>query len=67
MTPEEYDAWYCTAYPSSIAHQIGEAVPQARASVVYGVTGATADVLGRLRRVLGALGRWWRSPAPRWA
>lgn len=55
MTPEEYEAWYCTAYPSSIAFQINEAVPQGRASVVYGVTGATADVLGRLRGVLIAL------------
>jgi putative ABC transport system permease protein len=55
MTPEEYEAWYCTAYPSSIAFQINEAVPQGRASVIYGVTGATADVLGRLRGVLIAL------------
>lgn len=52
MSAEEYEAWYCTAYPSSIAFQIGEAVPQGRASIVYGVTGATADVLGRLRGVL---------------
>jgi putative ABC transport system permease protein len=55
MTPEEYEAWYCTAYPSSIAHQINEAVPQGRASVITGVTGATADVLERLRGVLIAL------------
>ena len=52
MTAEEYEAWYCTAYPSSIAFQIDEAVPEGRASVVYGVTGATADVLGRLRGIL---------------
>lgn len=55
MTPEEYDAWYCTAYPSSVAHQIGEALPGARAGVVYKVTAATAEVLGRLRGVLLAL------------
>lgn len=55
MTPEEYDAWYCTPYPSSVAHQIGEALPDARVEVVSGITGATADVLGRLRLVLGAL------------
>ena len=55
MTPEEYDAWYCTAYPSSIAFQLNEAIPEARAGVVYGVTNATADVLGRLRGVLVAL------------
>ena len=55
MSAEEYEAWYCTAYPSSIAFQIDEAVPQGRTSVVHGVTGATADVLERLRGVLIAL------------
>jgi putative ABC transport system permease protein len=55
MTPAEYDAWYCTAYPSSVAFQIGQALPEARARVVYGVTAATSDVLGKLRGVLLAL------------
>lgn len=55
MNPEEYEAWYCTAYPSSVAWQINEILPQARATIVYGVTGATADILGRLRGVLAAL------------
>jgi putative ABC transport system permease protein len=53
--PKEYETWYCTAYPSSIAFQLGEALPQARTGVNYGVTQATADVLGRLRWVLTAL------------
>ena len=55
MSAEEYEAWYCTAFPSSIAFQINQAVPRARTSVDYGVTQATADVLGRLRWVLAAL------------
>ena len=55
MTPQEYDAWYCTAYPSSVAFQLAEAVPGGAAHVVYGITDATADVLGRLRGVLTAL------------
>ncbi len=55
MTREEYDVWYCTAYPSSVAFQIAEAIPGARTGVVRGVTGATAEVLGRLRAVLLAL------------
>lgn len=55
MTPAEYDKWYCTAYPSSIAHQLEEAVPGARATVVRGVAGAAGEVLGRLRGVLLAL------------
>jgi putative ABC transport system permease protein len=55
MSAEEYEAWYCTAFPSSIAFQINKAIPRARTSVDYGVTQATADVLGRLRWVLAAL------------
>ncbi|HEV8583069.1 MAG TPA: FtsX-like permease family protein [Thermoanaerobaculia bacterium] len=55
MSAEEYEAWYCTAYPSSIAFQLNRALPRARTSVVHGVTQATADVLGRLRWVLAAL------------
>ncbi|MFL6236113.1 MAG: FtsX-like permease family protein [Thermoanaerobaculia bacterium] len=53
--PKEYETWYCTAYPSSIALQLNEALPGARTAVNYGVTQATADVLGRLRWVLTAL------------
>src|SRR5436305_1305379 len=53
--PKEYETWYCTAYPSSIAQQLNEALPGARTAVNYGVTQATADVLGRLRWVLTAL------------
>ncbi len=55
MSAEEYEAWYCTAFPSSIAFQINQALPRAKTSVDYGVTQATADVLGRLRWVLAAL------------
>lgn len=55
MSAEEYEAWYCTAYPSSIAFQINRALPRARTSIVHGVTNATSDVLGRLRWVLAAL------------
>jgi putative ABC transport system permease protein len=55
MTPQEYEAWYCTAYPSSVAFQLRQALPEADARVVHGVTAATADVLGKLRGVLLAL------------
>jgi putative ABC transport system permease protein len=55
MTPEQYEAWYCTAYPSAVAFQLGQAVPGSTARVVYGITAATADVMGRLRGVLVAL------------
>jgi putative ABC transport system permease protein len=55
MTPKQYEAWYCTAYPSSIAFQLHRALPEADARVVSGITAATADVLGKLRGVLLAL------------
>jgi len=52
MSPEEYDAWYCTAYPSAIAQSIDEALPAARADVVRAVAGASGAVLLKLRAVL---------------
>jgi putative ABC transport system permease protein len=55
MSAKEYEAWYCTAYPSSVAYQLGEAVPGSTARVRVGITAATADVLGRLQGVLMAL------------
>jgi putative ABC transport system permease protein len=55
MTPKEYETWYCTAYPSSVAFQLRQALPEADARVVHGVTAATADVLGKLHGVLLAL------------
>ena len=55
MTPREYETWYCTAYPSSVAFQLHQALPEAEARVVHGVTAATAAVLGKLRGVLLAL------------
>ena len=55
MNPADYEKWYCTAYPSAIAFQLDQALPGSRTAVVYGVTEATADVLGRLRWVLTAL------------
>jgi len=55
MTPRQYEAWYCTAYPSSVAFQLRQALPEAEVRVVHGVTAATADVLGKLHGVLLAL------------
>ncbi|MDR2462951.1 MAG: ABC transporter permease [Verrucomicrobiales bacterium] len=37
LTAEEYDVWYCTAYVSSIAHQLEEALPDAQARPVWQV------------------------------
>ena len=40
LSPSEYDRWYCTPYASSIAHQISEQIPGARAAAVRRVTSA---------------------------
>jgi putative ABC transport system permease protein len=55
MSRDEYDAWYCTAYPSAIAFQIDAALPSARATVVREVTAASARLLRRLESGLLAL------------
>ena len=52
MSPEEYDAWYCTAYPSAVALSMEEGLPGGRADVVREAAGASASVLLRLRAVL---------------
>ncbi len=52
MSPEEYDTWYCTAYPSAVAQSIDEGLPSARADVVRAVAGASGAVLLKLRAVL---------------
>jgi putative ABC transport system permease protein len=55
MSPEEYDAWYCTAYPSAVALSVDEGMPSGRADVVRQVAGTSGAVLLRLRAVLVAL------------
>jgi putative ABC transport system permease protein len=55
LNAEEYDAWYCTAYPSAVALQIGEALPGGRAEVVREVAGAGGALLRRVRAVLLAV------------
>ncbi|MFP3939619.1 MAG: ABC transporter permease, partial [Thermoanaerobaculia bacterium] len=55
MSPEEYDAWYCTAYPSAVALSVDEVLPSGRAEVVRQVAGTAGAVLLRLRVVLGVL------------
>ncbi len=55
MSAAEYDAWYCTAYPSAIARQLQEAVPGTHAAVVRAVADAGSDLILRLRGVLLSL------------
>lgn len=52
LTSEEYDTWYCTAYVSSIAHQIEEAVVNASARPVWQVASGEGAVIGRIQTLL---------------
>ena len=52
MSSKEYDKWYCTAYPSSVALNITQSLAGAKAQVVRGISGASGEILGQLRAVL---------------
>ncbi len=52
MSSKEYDKWYCTAYPSSVAFNITKSLKGAKAEVVRNVSGASGEILGQLRAVL---------------
>ena len=52
LTQEEWETWYCTAYPSSIAYQIEEVLPGATAKQVRQVAALQGDVLTKTRAVM---------------
>ncbi|MDR1192403.1 MAG: ABC transporter permease [Verrucomicrobiales bacterium] len=52
LTAEEYDVWYCTAYVSSIAHQLEEALPGARARPVWQVAASEGVIVGKVQLLL---------------
>ena len=45
LTQDEWETWYCTAYPSSIAYQIEEVIPGSVAKQVRQVAALQGDVL----------------------
>ncbi len=52
LTLEEWETWYCTAYPSSIAYQIEEVLPGAVAKQVRQVAALQGDVLEKTEAVM---------------
>ena len=52
LSQEEWETWYCTAYPSSIAYQIEEALPGAVAKQVRQVAALEGNVLQKTRAVM---------------
>mgnify|MGYP002523171635 FL=1 len=55
LTQDEWETWYCTAYPSSIAYQIEEVIPGAVAKQVRQVAALQGDVLQKTQAVMGLM------------
>lgn len=49
VTGEEFERWYCTAYVSSVAFQIEEAIPFASAQPIRKVAEAEGNILKKLK------------------
>lgn len=52
LNTTEYDVWYCTAYVSSIAHQIEEAVINASARPIWQVAASEGVVIGKIQLLM---------------
>ena len=52
LSQEEWETWYCTAYPSSITYQIEEVIPGAVAKQVRQVSAMQGSVLNKTRAVM---------------
>jgi putative ABC transport system permease protein len=52
MSTAEYDRWYCTAYVSSITHQIEEAIPNASARPIWQVAAGEGAVVNKIQLLM---------------
>lgn len=48
----EYDRWYCTAYVSSITHQIEEAIPNIAARPIWQVAASEGAVINKIQLLM---------------
>ena len=48
----EYDRWYCTAYVSSIAHQLEEVIPNAAARPIWQVAASEGTVVNKIQLLM---------------
>jgi putative ABC transport system permease protein len=48
----EYDLWYCTAYVTSIAHQIEEAIPNSTVRPIWQVAASEGTVINKLQLLM---------------
>ena len=52
LDAEEYDRWYCTAYVSSISHQLEEAISGAVVRPIWQVAASEGAVIGKIQLLL---------------
>lgn len=55
MTKDEYEKWYCTAYVTSVAKNLEEAVDGSRAKPIWQVAAAEGAVLNKLNGLMNLL------------
>ena len=52
MNTLEYDRWYCTAYVSSVSHQIEEAIPNVTARPIWQVAAGEGAVIKKIQLLM---------------
>lgn len=55
LNAEEYDLWYCTAYVSSIAHQLQEAISGAEVRPVWQVAASEGVVIDKIQLLMAVV------------
>lgn len=55
LDAEEYDLWYCTAYVSSIAHQLEEAISGSVVKPIWQVAASEGVVIEKIQLLLGVV------------
>ena len=55
LDAEEYDRWYCTAYVSSISHQLEEAISGAIVRPIWQVAAPEGVVIGKIQLLLAVV------------
>ncbi|MDC2824895.1 ABC transporter permease [Rodentibacter pneumotropicus] len=55
LDAEEYDRWYCTAYVSSISHQLEEAVSGSIVRPIWQVAASEGVVIGKIQLLLSVV------------
>lgn len=55
LTPKEFEVWYCTAYVSSIAYQLEEVIPGAKAKPIRQVSDSEGAILQKIQLLMWML------------